>query len=138
MAWPFHHKHPLMWAAAMALLLRAMMPAGWMPSLGGDTGLVLVPCGGWAAAPKAATAHNEHHQTAGHSQHRPAPHDDHGKKADQPCAFASLGSAWTPTDGPSLISPPRLAPALTPARLSLTPGRGLAAPPPPATGPPSA
>lgn len=71
--------------------------------------------------------------------------DDHGVPAKAPkpkpdgtCAFAGHGG--TPTEAPQLtlaaVRFERLAaPAVPP--LSTTPGRGLAAPPPPAQGPPA-
>jgi hypothetical protein len=74
-----------------------------------------------------------------------APVDDHGVPAKAPkskpgamCAFAGHGGAPTPTPVPVLAAI-RFAPltTLAPSTLSATPGRGLAAPPPPSQGPPT-
>jgi hypothetical protein len=57
---------------------------------------------------------------------------------DHPCAFAGLGIADSPPPQIAVVVPPLPAidaPVL--ARLAILPGRGLAAPPPPATGPPA-
>lgn len=121
---------PLAMLALCALLMRAWVPAGWMPA-GAAEGTLLAPCP--AAGPVAAVA--EH----GHMHHgHPGPASHHGDE-HPPCAFAGL--ALSLLDPPPAALPP--APAqgdeavgLLAARVS--PGRGLAAPPPPATGPPTA
>lgn len=136
----------------VALLLKALIPAGWMP-VSVDGGVRLAPCGGWAKpaapAPVAAPApqhdaHTHHGMGAPSEAAAPTPaqgqHDgghDGGQAGDQPCTFAGASFAWTFVDAPPLIEP--LAPAPAPAQLlphTVATGRGLAAPPPPATGPP--
>ena len=124
------HWRPLAMLALCALLMRAWVPAGWMPA-GAADGALLAPCPA-AGPPSVAPDHRFMHH--GHSG--PASHtgDEH-----KPCAFAGLTL--------SLLDPPPAALPLAPARAdqaSPTPralaavGRGLAAPPPPATGPPIA
>jgi hypothetical protein len=121
---------PLAMLALCALLMRAWVPAGWMPAEAGD-GALLAPCPA-AGPPGIAAEHRPMHH--GHSG--PASHsgDEH-----KPCAFAGLTL--------SLLDPPPAALPPAPARageggpLPIAPaavGRGLAAPPPPATGPPIA
>lgn len=104
---------------ALAIALKLLVPQGWMP---GATGLIICP----DASPVAmAPAHHNHHDAPG----KPAPH--------QPCAFAGLGLAAAPPTAIPELSPPA---AVPPVALSgprpVAVGRGLAAPPPPSTGPP--
>lgn len=112
---------------AGALLLRALIPAGWMPSADAGRWVELCTAQGQITAfvDNQGTIHREG-----------APGDD---RAAEHCAFAGIGA-------PALIPPMAgaLAHASVPAPLPLTgsirdaiPGRGLAAPPPPATGPPA-
>ena len=124
---------------AVALAVRLLVPAGYMP-MAGKAGLEI--CAGqnadfaaMGAMPRMAAM--PHH--AGMPMHGM----DHGKATpgdhDHDCGFASAvgGSA----DLPDLILPAMLAPVALPAafvaQLHLRPGLGLAAPPPPKTGPPS-
>jgi len=105
--------------ALVALFVRAAIPSGYMVAQ--DNGPRLVICTGHAvaAADPGGTPLQNHH------------------KPDQPCAFAGAHVALHPPAGPDL------APWTTIARDTvvfrgpdLAPGRGLAAPPPPSTGPP--
>ena len=105
---------------ALALALRLLAPEGWMPAAGG--GLMLCP---GASAPMAMAGH--------HRDGREQP----AHVADHPCAFAQAGTAApppVPLASPSIAVTPELVLAL---RLTVATGRGLAAPPPPATGPPT-
>nr|WP_232793292.1 hypothetical protein [Caulobacter hibisci] len=68
--------------------------------------------------------------------------DDHGEKKpahDGPCPFAAQGPAAPPVEIALAGEALAIAHSETPPPLARTvvPGRGLAAPPPPATGPPS-
>lgn len=105
---------------ALALALKLLVPQGWMPGPGGR--LILCPSAGPTTA-----------MTGMHHGGDKAP--AHG--ADHPCAFAGLGLAAAPPPPLAAIVAPatHVPPALAPAR-AVTVGRGLAAPPPPATGPP--
>ncbi|MEN2787090.1 hypothetical protein ABC969_11750 [Sphingomonas qilianensis] len=140
-----------MLAAALlcVLLARAAVPAGWMPMATAD-GIVLAPCSGMgiAALPAAqmpaamamptmaadmampGVAAHVAHQADNQDKRHPDPAGDH------PCAGAGVSVALA---APliDLLAAPVLLPAAAPvARLTPAIGRGLAAPPPPATGPP--
>lgn len=136
MSRPFHRlgRRPQLVAIAAILLLKALVPSGWMP-MAQDGSVRIVPCGGWAPAPRAVVAeHHDNHAapSAGHGQH----HED-GQSVEPPCAFAGLGLAWTlppPFASAAALAPQAAMPGGVHHRLQ--PGRGLAAPPPPATGPP--
>jgi len=118
---------------ACALALRLAVPAGWMPVAQADGSVRLALCPGAAPIERESTTHAAHGH--GHEQ-APASHDhDRGDHAP-PCAFSGLAFAAAV---PELAPAPRLLPIITPppaqhALVSI--GRGLAAPPPPQTGPP--
>lgn len=121
-----------------ALLLRVLVPAGWMPAAGGGFGIEMCADGG-AVAGFAREAQRRFDQAvagaAGHEGSGGERSDDPHK--DQPCAFSGLALAWTQPDAFGLL-PPAPAPATTPAPAPIASvGRGLAAPPPPSTGPPA-
>ena len=106
---------------ALALAIRLLVPQGWMPN--GAGGVMM--CSGSAPVAMASAMHGGQEMPAGHGQ-------------DHPCPFAALGLAAAP--------PAAVAPVLPPAAVTATGrsaahaiavGRGLAAPPPPATGPPA-
>ena len=119
-----------------ALLLRVLVPAGWMPAAGGGLRIALCADGG-AMAGFAREAQLRFDQAvAGAAGHRSGDRGDDPRK-DQPCAFSGLALAWTQPDAFGLL-PPAPAPATTPIRaLVASVGQGLAAPPPPSTGPPA-
>lgn len=56
---------------------------------------------------------------------------------DQPCAFAAFAKLAAPASVPSLPLPASSEASSQELTHELTPGRGLVAPPPPATGPPT-
>lgn len=108
--------------AVLALFLQVLVPPGYMVSADqGQPSLVIC---------------------TGHGPLAVSKQDHPGKPAkptpDAPCAFAAHGSA---------SAPPPIAPAVPVAfdqpvpsivvRFDLSPGRGLAAPPPPSHGPPA-
>lgn len=112
---------------ALALALRVLVPAGWMPAEG--QGVAITLCSGEGAVPAWVDAQGKIHK------HDPA----QGSMADHPCAFAGMGA---PMLGGEVPAPPLALPvprdeiaglAIAPAAI----GQGLAAPPPPATGPPA-
>jgi hypothetical protein len=87
-------------------------------------------------------AHQAHHDMAGAGAPAPAPdhtgHDSHASFASALCDFAAMGAPVLPPEPPALdLLPPVPAAPRPLARLTILPGRGLAAPPPPATGPPA-
>ena len=107
---------------ALALALKLMVPQGWMPGRSG--GLILCPSGG----PVLAMAGMQH----GGKEMPAHPAGDH------PCAFTGLGVAPVPPAPLAAAMPPVAArPHFAVQRVAVAVGRGLAAPPPPATGPPS-
>ena len=118
----------------LALAVRLLVPAGWMP-VADAAGARLAPCDGVAmtmvgrggAAMPGMVAH---HPGEGAPLHHSGP-------SDHPCAFAGPTAA---AEAPTLALPVRTvarirAPAAV--RLLVAVGRGLAAPPPPSTGPPA-
>jgi hypothetical protein len=118
-----------------ALLLRVLVPAGWMPLPGGGFRIALCADGGAVAGFAREAQHRFDQAAAGAAGHRSDRSDDPRK--DQPCAFSGLALAWTQPDAFGLL-PPAPAPAVPPlpARVASV-GQGLAAPPPPSTGPPA-
>lgn len=112
----------------VALLLRVLIPTGWMPTHGADSVTRITLCTGMGAVEAWVDADGRIHDKQ--------PHEKSG--ADQPCAFTGLAMAG---DLPEIAAVPVVArPADAPppaawARASI--GHGLAAPPPPSTGPPA-
>jgi hypothetical protein len=119
-------------AAALALMVRALIPGGWMP-VATAAGLELRLCP--AFAPAAAPPATDHHAHAPSPAPEESDHHKGGGQGDQPCAFAGLALAAADPDPPVLLAP---SPSQTqqPPLSSVAIGRGLAAPPPPSTGPP--
>lgn len=125
------HRRSLLSLVACAMLVRALVPVGWMP-VASAQGLRLMLCDGTGPAVARPVAHamqGMHHDDAPGHPSMPG--------ADHPCAFAGIA--------PGIVAPALAAP-LPPARVVATPplarapvaiGHGLAAPPPPPTGPPT-
>lgn len=115
-----------------ALLLRMAIPAGWMPQASA-AGVTLSWCADSGASGPAAL--NEAKTLLAGAIGKKAP-AEHKKSAEQPCAFAMAAAPLAPVD--PIVAPPALAGAefIPHARPETAPGRGLAAPPPLATGPP--
>jgi hypothetical protein len=115
---------------ALALLARLAVPAGWMPVTDAD-GARLTICTGMGAldAPRhAMPGMAERHGSGDHKQSG----DDHV------CPFAAVALALAQPALPSIDLLPMVLPGAVPLlRIAVAVGRGLAAPPPPATGPPS-
>lgn len=113
---------------AVGLLSRALVPAGWMP-VAGASGVLLVPCDGAGPARAGHHAGVMHH---GGRHDAPGNHD----AGSHPCVFADVTPAL---DTPMIAAP--FPPAAVPLAFALfralaSVGGGLAAPPPPSTGPP--
>ena len=113
---------------ACAVLVRVLIPAGWMPTTGADGTIRIAICTGMGA------------QTAWIDRdgklHREAPSNGHHDP--QPCGFGALTLGLDQT--PALAIPmPFAAVGVVEmaARQTVSVGHGLAAPPPPSTGPPS-
>lgn len=114
---------------ALVLLFRLLVPGGYMIGTdhAGRPGLVL--CAGTAAA----TAERASHQGHGGGSEAPAP----AESGTTPCAYAALGTPPLPPAPPVLPTPsPAVGPTLAGAPLDGVRHSALAAPPPPATGPP--
>lgn len=112
---------------AVVLAGRLMVPTGWMP-VASEGGIAIVLCSGDGPAPAWLDASGKLHKG------KP---DSSGHKAAESCPFAALASPVDLARGPALDVP--LPPVVAthggkPSAVSI--GHGLAAPPPPATGPP--
>ena len=118
----------------LALFLRLWVPAGYMiaPTAAGWPALTLCP---GTTAPVAAAPHYAHHSGMAHhgSSHQHEP----GHDSNVPCAYSALAAPVLPPSPPA-IDLAALLPAAPPlaAPLRAQSVRTLAAPPPPATGPP--
>lgn len=113
---------------ALALIARMLVPAGYMPSTEGVPGLVICTGQGAMTLPVAAIP-MEHH----------APGDGHDHQGDHGCPFAPMAAAADLADAaPAPLLPFTTTDARFVAlRTATRPGLGLAAPPPPKTGPPA-
>jgi hypothetical protein len=112
----------------LALAMRMVVPAGWMPSFA-DGRATITLCTGAGMVEAWVDADGKIHK------------DSPAKKSanDQPCAFAGLSAA---ADAPSYaeislepVPSPQSVPVTTLTGVAI--GLGLAAPPPPAIGPPT-
>ncbi|MCP5397464.1 MAG: hypothetical protein H6918_12185 [Sphingomonadaceae bacterium] len=112
-----------------ALLLRVAVPAGWMPDVGTDGVMRVTLCTGYGKVNAWIDEDGTLHRG------EPADHDSDDAKH---CAFTATAMSLAMADMPELPQPVLLPQDLPePALRELAPGKGLAAPPPPATGPPS-
>lgn len=121
---------------AFALFLQVLVPTGWMPAEGR---IGIRPCLPQAAATQPIAAHSAHHaEAASHHQPQQAP-DEQGHGQSQACAFALLAAPLlAPPPAEAVLAGPEHAPALATAPdRDHRAGPALAAPPPPATGPPA-
>lgn len=120
---PSRHQLGLLFAT-LALVFRVAVPTGFMVGEG-TTGPTIVICSG--SGPMTMTLPGV-----------PAKHDGKADKADHPCVFAAAhvaAPAPVPTSDVLVLRSALSAPML--ASGDLRPGLGLAAPPPPKTGPPA-
>ncbi|WP_238475461.1 DUF2946 family protein [Sphingomonas cavernae] len=118
-----------LWIVACALLLRILVPAGWMPSTSADGAMRITLCTGQGMV-EAWVGKDGTLQDKAPQKSEP--------KTDQPCSFAGLGIALDAAPAIALDAPIFFVAAAAialPAAVAI--GRGLAAPPPPATGPPA-
>ncbi|MDO6413720.1 hypothetical protein Q4F19_04930 [Sphingomonas sp. BIUV-7] len=121
-------------ALLLALAMRLLVPTGFMWDTAANGGAQLVPCSGMAPAP---AAHAMHHMAMPGQPHERG--HDGGDTSNRECAFAGLAGALDLADPVVAPAAPLLVAAVLPilwARAA-TPGRGLAAPPPPSRGPPA-
>lgn len=129
---------------ACVLAVRVLIPAGFMigETASGTPALILCPGQDARYAPQ-VTMRGMHHDmphmmpdgSLMSRDHDPGKHPDPG--TDRPCAFAAVGLAVDmPVPAPLLAPPPPTFVGLL-HRVPSDPGHGLAAPPPPSTGPPT-
>ena len=137
-----HYRGLAVMLVACALMVRMLVPSGFMiaPSAEGLPTIIVCP-GQSPMAPMAPIAMAPMTMAtpamAGHDMHHKGG-DQHDKSADHPCCFApaaaavDLGAALHPV-APAIVT------AFTPPLFHTfaRPGLGLAAPPPPKTGPPT-
>ena len=111
-----------------ALLAHCLTPDGWMPVANADGGIVVAICDGHGPGANITIPLGKAH------------HKDpvNGQGSDHPCAFSGIGIADAAPPLPVAAAPQRSVIALPGLPDAVAaPGRGLAAPPPPATGPPA-
>jgi hypothetical protein len=120
---PFWQRFAIL-LASFALVMRIAVPTGFMVGEG-TAGPTIVICSGSGAMTMPLPG-------------VPAKHDGNKEKTDHPCAFAAahiVAPAPVPASDALVL---RAAPATPLARIgNIRPGLGLAAPPPPKTGPPA-
>jgi hypothetical protein len=114
----------------LALLLRALVPAGFMIGTAASGAPALVICPGVEVAPAVHAMTMKGGMPA--HRHDPATH------RDAPCPFAAMAAPTLPPTPPAVVVPPAppAEPIAGPRRLTAV-RVALAAPPPPATGPPA-
>ncbi|HEX5008003.1 MAG TPA: DUF2946 family protein [Hyphomonadaceae bacterium] len=119
--------------ALLAMLVRAVVPAGYMLAEA-DTGqgrlLTVQMCEGHAA--KVIDL-----DTGKQVETSKLPGKGDGKSSHAPCVFAATASVATPVDIAEPVAFIATQAIAFGVDLTVRPGRGIAAPPPPATGPPS-
>jgi hypothetical protein len=121
----------------LGLALRGAIPAGWMPSFEGSA-VALVPCSGWTAGEsRSPTVHSGGHQAD--SDHHGA-HDSPNRTGHEGsialCSFAAVAADLPNPGGDIVLRPAMETEQRFMMSASVSVGRGLAAPPPPSTGPP--
>jgi len=120
------HGKAVLGLLAIALLMRLLVPTGWMPMAG--SGYAITLCTGMGAVQAWVDKDG--------NVHKGKPTDT---KSEQPCAFSgySLALDLPPFGGVAIL--PALPNAVLPVAslFAVDVGRGLAAPPPPPTGPPA-
>jgi hypothetical protein len=123
----------LMALALIAIAIRAVVPVGFMLSSSSDRWIVVTMCSGSGPTQLALNL-----DTGEHSEGEAPAHDDQGEAAHHaPCVFAAAATPAPPTSSGVLALPVgRFVEAAEAFPQAVGVGRGLAAPPPWATGPP--
>ena len=121
--------------ALLAMVVRAFVPAGYMfaPDRSGDI-LTVTLCSGHGAVEALIDLRTGAIVDRGAAPDDPTPTNAPG--ADAPCVFASVANLAAPEAPATVAVRVRTAPVEVIAFAHVTPGRGLAAPPPWSTGPP--
>ena len=116
------------------LAVRVVVPQGYMWASAADGSPRIILCSGF----NATSGLTQIAATALAAQHDSDRRDHDGKSVDHPCAFAAANTAVDLASDAHPVAPQRL-PSAAPVVLYrfLRPGIGLAAPPPPKTGPPA-
>jgi len=109
-----------------ALVARMLVPAGWMPST--DRAFAITVCTGIDTQTVWLDTQGKTHKQD------PSKADD---SDHEPCTFAGGAFASLTPEMPAVETAVAYANAPVFAHDSIAPGQGLAAPPPPSTGPPS-
>ncbi|WP_293967518.1 hypothetical protein [Sphingomonas sp.] len=124
-------------ALLLALAMRLLVPTGFMWEAGSHGGAQLVPCSGMAPMPAAPAAHGMHHMAMADMGSHGRDHDG-GDSSNRECAFAGLAGALDLAEPLAEPAAPFFATVALPILVAraVSPGRGLAAPPPPSRGPP--
>ena len=125
--------------SALTLTLTNAVPTGWMPAKGGNGEFVVRICSqGLTDAQRirfeALAQARIDHAMQGADQHS----DDDHQTVDDPCPYGVVANAFAvPPASPPMAEPVEgieVAPAILASNVGI--GMGLAAPPPPSTGPP--
>lgn len=115
---------------ALALLLRILVPAGFMPSSNAGQGYAIALCSDMSGMSGWVDLNGKLHKGAKPSEET----TNH-----QPCVFSGFATALTLPDiiGPATPAPIAVAAFFGSSLGRAAIGQGLAAPPPPPTGPPA-
>ncbi|MDE0879711.1 MAG: hypothetical protein OSB00_13780 [Sphingomonas bacterium] len=134
-----NHRMLMLALVALALAVRALVPGGWMVMPAADGAVRLTICTGTGPVEMTmpmTTAGQMSGQMSGMPHHGDT--DGAPSHPDRPCAFVGLGLA---SDLPTIdlpAAPARIIDRAAPGLAAIaTIGHGLAAPPPPQTGPPA-
>ncbi len=114
----------------LALAVRMAVPAGWMPS--GEKGFALTLCAGGETSTVWIDTKGQIHKSD------PSKGEGHNDAPHEPCAFAGVAlAAGIPSAKTDEFTDGLPAAHAVAISSGVTIGQGLAAPPPPATGPPT-
>ncbi|MFZ4747916.1 MAG: DUF2946 family protein [Sphingomonas sp.] len=112
----------------VAMLLRLVIPAGYMPTTDATGAIRISVCTGTGAQTAYVDRDGKVHKEAPDGKHQDP----------QPCGFGALSVGLATTLVATLVLPSVVANlAIIAAHAAPSVGKGLAAPPPPSTGPPS-
>jgi hypothetical protein len=124
----------LMVFALIAMTIRAVVPVGFMLSADPDRWIVVTMCSGTGPMQMALNLDTGEHREAD----APNPHDQENAVHHAPCVFAAAATPAPPASVANLAPPMQVfADAAPKFPEGVSVGRGLAAPPPWATGPPT-
>lgn len=116
--------------ALVAMSVRALVPVGYMLAASPDRFITVTLCSAHGGVEVTLDR-----QTGAVLDHKPAPANDKSHDGG-PCVFAAAATLAAPTIAPPVVVALGTAIAAPLINYQASPGRGLAAPPPWATGPP--